>query len=82
VEPVIVMNAMQEERAAPRARHPGPNKERAITPHAAQPIWATNMLYFCKFLSVVLVPVIIDDAQEPLTILYERVATSFDSNQP
>jgi hypothetical protein len=40
------MNAMHAERAAPLANQPGPNNERASTPIAAQPIWATNILYF------------------------------------
>jgi len=42
----MVMNAMLAERAAPLANQPGPNNERANTPKAAQPIWATNILYF------------------------------------
>lgn len=51
----MVMNAMQAERAAPLANQPGPNNERANTPKTAQPIWATNILYFCKLLPTVLV---------------------------
>jgi len=42
----MVMNAMQAERAAALANQPGPNNERANTPNAAQPICATNILYF------------------------------------
>jgi hypothetical protein len=64
--PVMVMNAIQAERAAPLANQPGPNNERANTPKAAQPIWATNILYFCKFLSAVLVLITIDEARELL----------------
>jgi len=45
-EPVMVMKAMDAERAAPLANQPGPNNERARTPIVAQPIWATNILYF------------------------------------
>lgn len=40
------MKAMEAERAALLASQLGPNNERAITPMAAQPIWAMNILYF------------------------------------
>ena len=36
--PVMVMNAMQAERAAPLANQPGPNTKRTNTPKATQPI--------------------------------------------
>jgi hypothetical protein len=64
----MVMNAMLAERAAPLANQPGPNNERANTPKAAQPIWATNILYFCKLLPpvLVLIIIIIDEARELL----------------
>ena len=54
----MVMNAMDAERAAPLANQPGPNNERASTPIAAQPIWATNILYFCKFFSLLVLVLI------------------------
>lgn len=40
------MNAKAAARAVLLASHPGPNIENAKTPIAAQPICATNMLYF------------------------------------
>ncbi|KAL0335654.1 UNVERIFIED_CONTAM: hypothetical protein Sradi_4777300 [Sesamum radiatum] len=45
---VKIMNAKAAARAVLLASHPGPNIENAKTPIAAQPICATNMLYFCK----------------------------------
>lgn len=52
VVPVAIMNAIDAARAAPLANHPGPNIARASTPNAAQPIWATNTLYFCTRIHV------------------------------
>lgn len=48
-ERVYIMKARDAERAVLRASQPGPKNEKANTPIAAQPIWAINILYFCKF---------------------------------
>lgn len=42
------MKAIAAERPVLLASQPGPNIENAKTPIAAQPIWAKNMLYFCR----------------------------------
>lgn len=47
-ERVKIMKAMAAARAVLLASQPGPNIEKAKTPIAAHPIWATNILYFCK----------------------------------
>lgn len=50
VQRVYIMKAIEAARAVLLASQPDPNSENAITPIAAQPIWAMNMLYFCKFI--------------------------------
>lgn len=77
----MVMNAMQAERAAPLAIQPDPNNERANTPKAAQLIWATNILYFCKFSQLLVSQLIIIDEAQELLIFYKTkgVVTSFSS---
>lgn len=46
VQRVYIMKAIEAARAVLLASQPDPNSENAITPIAAQPIWAMNMLYF------------------------------------
>ena len=50
-EPVRCMKAREADKDVARASQPGPKSATAATPNAAHPICATNMLYFCTYIT-------------------------------